>query len=231
MNYIATHTPNFTIGVDLSGENSKDYTIISTVEITKDYGIPVIVADNELNKVEYCYAEGYHIWEIYSKHDDEWIGLNHYRRYMRDFPKEQTVLPEPMHFNMHKQYGQCHNIEDLLECESIIDKYFPQYKLNYDKIDVLYPCNMFVMNAVDFHHYCEFCLGVLGIFDAIHNYRTYEDVERYAKEKFPDRYRYQARLQGFLMERLGTIFFLNNFKKNDFITRPIIVNGDKQILG
>ena len=47
MNYIATHTPNFTIGVDLAGENSKDYTIISTVEITKDYGIPVIVADKE----------------------------------------------------------------------------------------------------------------------------------------------------------------------------------------
>ena len=77
MIYICTHT-------DFEEyKKNGDYTIISSNELNNEYSFPVINADNELSDMQFGYAEGYMIYDIWKKHslNQEWIGINHYRRY------------------------------------------------------------------------------------------------------------------------------------------------------
>ena len=96
MIYIATHT-------DFNEYKKEgEYTIISANELHKQYSFPWILADNDLKPLEFAYAEGYIINDIYKKSHTEWVGLNHYRRYF-DNPTNETTLPTPMYVNMHQQ--------------------------------------------------------------------------------------------------------------------------------
>jgi hypothetical protein len=227
MIYIATHT-------DFNEyKKNGEYTIISAKELKNNYSFPWILADNELKPIQFAYAEGYVIHDIYQKTNDEWVGLNHYRRYF-DNPTNETTLPTPMHCNMHQQYAGCHNIEDLINCENIIDKYYPEYSMDYNNINVLFPCNMFIMNRTDFNNYHNFIFGVLDKFNDENNLHSDEDVYNYVTNN-KNKYRttahtdikYQSRLQGFLMERLGTIFFLKYFKDKPVIYKDIKVVSNK----
>ena len=76
------------------------------------------------------------------------------------------------------------------------------------------------MKRKDFLNYCEFIFDVLFEFDRRNNFTSDEDVFNYFKQFFPknntDSYRIillQSRLQGFLAERIGNIFFNKNFKR------------------
>lgn len=226
MIYIATHT-------DFNEYKTEgEYTIISANELHKQYSFPWILADNELKPLEFAYAEGYIIKDIYEKTNDEWVGLNHYRRYF-DNPTNETTLPTPMYCNIHQQYAICHNIEDLIKCENIIDKYYPEYSMYYKKIDKLFPCNMFIMKREDFENYYNFVFGVLDIFNKENNLKTDSDIYNYVANN-KDKYnrttidlKYQSRLQGFLMERLGTIFFLQYFKDKPVTYKEIKVVSNK----
>lgn len=229
MIYICTHT-------DFEEyKKNGDYTIISSNELNNEYSFPVINADNELSDMQFGYAEGYMIYDIWKKHslNQEWIGINHYRRYF-DSPDDKTTIPAPILTNMHRQYAGCHNIEDLLKVESIIDRYYPDYHMDYANINVLYPCNMFIMRREDFNAYCEFVFGVLGKFNEDNNLHSDEDVLKYVTsnaDKYSNRdLKYQSRLQGFLMERIGTIFFLKHFKVTDVDNNPIHVVANKKRL-
>lgn len=210
-----------------------EYTIISANKLNNDYAFKCILADNKLKDMEFAYAEGYCIEDIYEKSKEEWIGINHYRRYF-DNPSNETTLPVPMSCNMHQQYATCHNIEDLIKCENIIDKYYPEYSTDYKSIDRLYPCNMFIMNRDDFNEYYRFVFGVLDKFNEENNLHSDEDVYNYVirnKDKYQRSVdvKYQSRLQGFLMERLGTIFFLKYFKNKDIKYKDIRVVSNKLI--
>ena len=209
-----------------------EYTIISANKLHNDYSFPLILADNELKPLEFAYAEGYCINDIYEKCNNEWIGINHYRRYF-DNPINETTLPVPMSCNMHQQYAMCHNIDDLIKCESIIDKYYPEYSMDYKSVDKLYPCNMFIMNRKDFDNYYMFVFGVLDKFNKENNLHTDDDVYNYVSNN-KDKYqtikldlKYQSRLQGFLMERLGTIFFIKYFEGKDVKYKDIKVVSNK----
>ena len=220
MIYICTHTDFVLPKSDLL---RGDYRVISDKPLQSTYNNKLIVANNELRDLSYAYAEGYMIRDIFEKSNDEWVGINHYRRYFKDLELNRNTIPIPFNFNMNSQYQECHNINDLLECEKIIDEFFPMFKLDYKKIDILYPCNMFLFNRDIFNRYCDFVFKVLEIFNRQHGFKTDKDVLCYKNGD-----KYQARLQGFLMERIGTIFFINEFSNKEISKKKIIVTGEKK---
>lgn len=228
MIYICTHKDfqNYPKG--------EDFRILSSSQLNDQYDIITRVVKNKLAPMEFSYAELYHIFDVWkAKKKDEWVGINHYRRYF-DFggaEHNMTTLPVPRVFNMHDQYARCHNLQDLLECEAIIDEMFPEYHCDYTAINHLYTNNMFVLGKEDFDAYCKFVFGVLDKFNKNHGFKTTADVEAYVSKnrKFYNHNRtfdahYQARLQGFLAERIGTIFFDHYFKGKDvrFLTITMV---------
>lgn len=199
-------------------------TILSKNELTGDYVQPVVVVDKGEMPNAMCEVVQLEWMQKHCK--EEWIGLQQYRRYFVDIEPDTTILTDPYYFNMNDQYAACHNIEDLLECEKIIDEKFPSYSIDYQSVNVLYPHNMFVMKKKDFQDYCKFIFGVLDEFEKRKNLHTDEDVMKYVESNI-DKYRdkrvdYQARLFGFLMERLSTIFYIAYFKEGQFVTKKII---------
>lgn len=226
MIYICTHTD-----FDEYVKNG-EYTIVSNRKLNNDYSFPVIVADNDINPMRFAYSEGISIRDIFLKTNDEWVGINHYRRYFEGGTKNETTLPIPLQCNMHQQYAACHNINDLYKVEAIIDKHYPKYSMKYNEINCIYTNNMFVMNRRDFNNYCKFVFGVLNRFNEENNLHTDADVKNYVlnNKKY---YRkeldveYQSRLHGFLMERIGTIFFLTYFKNKPVTHKQIKIVANK----
>ena len=225
MIYICTHTD-----FDLPDRVRDGYSILSIKPLERDYPIPVsLVQENAITPMQYAYAEGYHIRHLW-EHDngDEWIGINGYRKYFFDIPCNRTILPIARKYNMHEQFADAHNINDLLECERIIDEKFPRYKCDYESLQ-LYHCNMFVMRRADFWNYCSFVFGVLDEFNKRHGLQTDEDVRKYVESTkgqwTKHDAKYQSRLQGYLFERIGTIFFNTYFgivhKKIHFVANKI----------
>lgn len=225
MIYICTHK-DFE-----SYPKGEDFRILSSCSLSNQYDLPVRIVKNKLTPMEFSYAELYHIYDVWkAKKKDAWVGINHYRRYF-DFGGAEhnlTTLPIPRQFSMHAQYARCHNLQDLLECEAIIDEFFPEYHCDYGAIDHLYTNNMFVMKWADFDAYCKFVFGVLDKFNEKHGFKTTADVEAYVSKNKYNQQRafdahYQARLQGFLAERIGTIFFDHYFNGKDVRLLPIVM--------
>ena len=224
MIYICTHT-DFELPKEING----DYTILSVNPLAKEYRFPVeVIEPNVLTPLQYSYAEGYHIWKIWQDKHDDWVGINGYRKYFFDVPEFRTVLPIPRKYNMHAQFADAHNINDLLECESIINERYPEHRCDYGSLN-LYHCNMFVMRRYDFEKYCSFVFGVLDEFNYRHGLYTDEDVRQYVESTrgqwTKHDAKYQSRLQGYLFERIGTIFFTTYFgitnRKIHFVSERI----------
>lgn len=133
---------------------------------------------------------------------------------------------------MHRQFADAHNIEDLLQCETIINESYPEYKCEYDAIH-LFTNNMFIMRQADFKAYHDFVFGVLDKFNEENDLHTDDDIYRFIERRY-DKYnhkhgiKYHARLQGFLMERLGSIFFTSYF---DIKSRKIHVVANRAPYG
>ena len=216
MIYITTHkdfqVPEFV--------NDSNYMIITDgVELRSQYPTKIIEANNRLQPMKHCYSEGFQMYDIWMKDNtSEYIGINHYRRYFcmqRDNDNiRENVLPPKWNFNVYTQYGFCHNIDDLFKVKDIIDKYYEGYDTN--NLNGLYTCNMFILEHEIFNKYCRFMFGVLDIFNEQNNLNTDKDVENYIianKDKYSMwDFNYQSRLYGFLMERIGTIFFNKYFE-------------------
>ena len=64
------------------------------------------------------------------------------------------------------------------------------------------------MKKEDFFKYCDFIYDILFEFDRRNNFKTDDDVLAFTGNNL-----YHSRLQGFLAERLGNIFYLKNFKR------------------
>jgi hypothetical protein len=121
----------------------------------------------------------------------------------------------------------------LLQVEKIIDEKFTEFHLDYENINILYPCNMFVLDKLTFNRYCFFLFSVLSEFDRQNLLFTDEDVKAYV-ERNKQHYKtfdleYQSRLQGFLMERISTIFFINAFKDKPVEQKEIIITDNKKL--
>ena len=208
--------------------------ILTKQHLLGSYDVPVREVSNKLQRLQRAYSEMCCIYDIW-KHikSEPWVQVCQYRRVM-DVPSDATCLPEPIMRNMHQQFARCHNLSDLLECEDIIRQKYPRYAYDFAAINKIYPCNMFVLCRADFEAYCSFVFGVLQEFAKRHNLKTDDDVLAYVtanKDKYADdrwySASYQARLLGYLAERLGTIFFIKYFEGRQFNTAPIKVLGER----
>jgi len=122
-------------------------------------------------------------------------------------------------------YAHYHNIEDLHIILKILCDKYPEYISDTENVvnsNTLYCNGMFIMKCEDFIKYCEFIFSLLFEYLNIKGFKTYNDVLKHVfenkelyvkKDELFNSISQQARIGGFLAERLFTIFVKHNFKK------------------
>lgn len=228
--YISCHKDYEDVGI-----TDSHYKIITNKNIKNNSSLEMIKIDSELDDRMWSeLASIYHIW----KHPElqaDIIGLCHYRRYfafMDNVPKtfEKPIVPTRLNFafNNYINYEINHNSKDLLNVMMIVHNDFKAY---YPAINAMadshycFPYNMFIFNKYLFNAYCEFLFKVLFKFDKIinvnNNYNKMLEHICNHKELYIERsnypnntYEYQARLYGFLAERLTTGFIMKYIHEN-----------------
>ena len=174
----------------------------------------------------------YYIYELYRNgtYSSKYIGMNHYRRYFNFtdiipnlddiFENYDVILNSPyiVTGNMKQQFCKLHNCKKYDEIIEIIKDIRPEYyetALKASKEKKIFFCNLFIMKKEDFLKYCEFMYDILFELDKRNNYTSDGDLLNYAKKlyKSPESQLYQSRLEAFLSERIGNIFYYQHFKK------------------
>lgn len=159
----------------------------------------------------------------------DYIGLCHYRRYFgkkgkfityireekeRVFKKKDyeerlcdcdVLLPKAMNFDgmtIGEHYRQYHYWKDLEKTRLVLEKEYPTYVKSFDLVmnsNRGYFANMFVTNKSIFDSYCEWLFNILFKIEKENDLSAYDS--------------YQARIYGFLSERLFNVFLhKQNFK-------------------
>ena len=204
-------------------------------QLKKKYGLKVIYSNKGkiFNKSEGYgeMAKLYYIYELYKKGNlsSKYIGLNHYRRYFNfldDAPDFDKIFENydiilnnksTLNISLETQYCALHICKSLQEVIKILKEIKPEYYKTAKeslKANEIYYCNLFIMKKEDFFKYCEFIYDILLEYDRRYNFTYQKDIINYVKTYFPEEeIPYQMRLEGFLAERLSTIFFKHNFKK------------------
>ena len=215
-------------------------------QLKNKYNLQVFFAyKGKLFKMRKSYAEMsklYYVYELYKNGtiSSKYIGLNHYRRYFNfsneipDFDKifesYDIILPDKRSFNMtlEEQYCSNHLCKILHEAINIIKDIKPEYyQTAIESINAKegYFYNIFIMKKKDFFKYCEFIYDILFEFDRRHNLTSDEDIINYLESNFPkESIPTQTRIQGFLSERLSSIFFNHNFKRIKNVPLILIIN-------
>lgn len=166
----------------------------------------------------------------------DYIGLCHYRRYFIGINKKikkdniiteeeikyimskyDLILPKKSgfftNFTIYKQYQYAHKKKDLDLVKNIIEEYYPEYIISFNKVmkqRKAYFYNMFIMSKPMFDSYCEW------LFDILFKLENKIDVEKYSN--------YQKRVFGFLSERLFNVWI---DKQNLKICELDIINLEK----
>lgn len=173
------------------------------------------------------YCELTAIYWAWKNLEADYVGLCHYRRYFghksffkkasledtlcRDeyeslLKKYDCIVPTKRNYyieTVRSHYEHAHYKKDLDEVESIIKEHFPEYEASFSKVmnsRSLYICNMFVMKKKDFHAYCEF------LFDLLFELEKRIDISHYSL--------YDARIYGFLSERLFNVWLMKHIEIN-----------------
>ena len=181
----------------------------------------------------YCELTGLY-WAWKNLHID-YIGMCHYRRYFShkyygNSLKEKhkailsksdyeellkdcdCILPTKRNYyieTVRSQYEHAHNKSDLYKVEQIIKEKHQEYSeafttmMNRRKLHIL---NMFVMKWQLFDEYCEF------LFDILFELEKRIDISKYDK--------YEARVFGFLSERLFNVWIEKN--KIEYKEVPVV---------
>lgn len=163
----------------------------------------------------YCELSGiYWVWKNWELKD--YVGFCHYRRYfefMDDVPNMDNedcdvIILEPikLDYSMRDAYSNWHNVDDL---DLIIDIAKYEYGVYHNETlstNLFNARNMFIMSKDLFNEYCEFLFGVLTEYCKRKNIKSMVDVycQVLSNPKYGHRYKYkhQARIGGFLAERL-----------------------------
>ena len=209
-------------------------------ELTRNYNLEIIETNknNILYPKRIGYSEGskiYPIWKLYKEGNitSKYVGLFHYRRvfpFKNDIPNLDEIFEkydaivrkkDDLHTSIYKQFEDSHIIHYLDESIDIIKEKYPEY---YNDTQVLFNnvtinfCNIFIAKKEDFIKWGELVFGVLLELDNRYNLTTDDDIKKLIMkepkviEKKLD-IDYQSRLQAFLMERIGYIFYEHHWKK------------------
>lgn len=217
--------------------NNQIYKIVADdkTQLKNKYNLSVIYANKGmLYQKRYSYAEMsklYYIYQLYKSGNlsSKYVGLNHYRRYFnfldnipdldKIFENYDVILNRKttLKSNLIKHYCDNTFCKPLLEIINIIKEKKTEYyktaikSLNSKKI---YFGNIFIMKKGDFFKYCEFIYDILFEFDRKNNFTSDKDIYYYLEKYYPKSLiDIHMRIQGFLAERLSTIFFEHNFKR------------------
>ena len=199
-------------------------------------------------------------WIVKNYPMKEYVGMCSYRRYfsflddidsIKDvLQNNDIILPtkEPLDGKtVFEHYDSYHNIKDLELALEILYKQYPSYKSDAEKFlnsKDMYCNNMFIMKREDFIKYCEFVFNILFTFLNNKKFNCYDDIIRYVvsnrnlylkEDVFSKSAIYQARIGGFLAERLFNIYVEHNFKKvyeipMEFITDDSVTSYFDEIL-
>ena len=236
--YIATHkdfnnsaifNPNYKILVDERSQLKKEYKL----EI-----IPTNDPDNILYPKRIAYGECskiYKIWNLYKSGNitSKYVGFFHYSKIFQFtnnipdldsiFQKFDAILIKRYIFKennrqIFKRYHLPHFLDESVE---IIKEKFPEYTPYCDKyLNKKWGnyCNVFIMKKDDFIKWGELVYGVIIELDRRYNLTTDEDIKNLMREEIKKSRRkmdlnYQRRLEGFIVERIGGIFYEKNFQK------------------
>lgn len=162
----------------------------------------------------------YWAWKNNFFSDTFYCGLAHYRRYfsgkevfmknkiiseseiIKYMDKFDIILPKKHYLyvkNIETHYGYCHYEKDLHLAKQIILKLFPEYSMALNVLtqqNKMYAFNMFIMKKTSFDRYCEW------LFSILFELESKIDISEYSP--------YQARMFGFLSERLFNVWICHN---------------------
>lgn len=217
--FICTHT-NYNIPV-----TNDVYKLISCGSNPIDGAIMDNTGDNisRLNGF-YCELTGiYWVWKNWNLKD--YVGFCHYRRYFEfldnvpnmDEEDCDVIILSPIKLTkpMREMYEEWHNVEDLDLVVDIAKYKYGVYHNETLTTDLFNARNMFIMNKDLFNEYCEFLFGVLNDYCVRKGIKSMVDVycQVLSNPKYGDtnKYKHQARIGGFLAERLMQIWV--NWKK------------------
>ena len=237
--YICTHrdfdnkltSPVYKILIDEKSQLKEEYNL-TIIETNKDNILyPKRLAYAECSKI-------YYIWKLYKegKLKSKYVGFTHYSRifpFKDDIPdldemfKYYDVIVKSRYIfgvNTRVHYNENHIGHFLNESLDIIREKFPEYyqpALTFLDKKYAYFCNVFIMKNEDFIKWGEFVFGVLFELDRRNNITSDEDVKailiKEAKEAEKSNKTFnivfQRRIEGFLSERIGNIFYERHFKK------------------
>lgn len=186
----------------------------------------------------------YWIWKNYKGKEN--IGLCHYRRYFID-PSNNVYLPHQWNRNrlnqnksrvisvvkkwnsntdillpkavtllnsVESEYVKYHNGQDLILMRSILGHLYPEYLPSWDKFlagNKMYLYNMFLTKPEVLNNYCNWLFELLFRFDEL--------------DKVIRPNAYQARIDGFLAERLLNVFVMHNSLRIQ--ENPVVFIGEK----
>ena len=217
---------------------NKVYSIVidDKSQLKNKYNLNVIYAnEGKLYQMNRAYSEMsqlYFIYQLYKNgtFSSKYIGLNHYRRFFdfaddipdldKIFQNNDVILNSPIvaQEGMKGHYCKYHLCKKYDEIINIIEDIRPEYyetalKTRNEKL--IYFCNLFIMKKNDFLKYCEFMFDILFEFDRRNNFSSDDDVLNYTKDFYSEHseFYYQSRMESFLSERIGNIFYYHHFQR------------------
>ena len=209
-------------------------------QLKQKYNIEIIETnkDNILYPKNRGYSEGskiYPIWKQYKegKISSKYVGLFHYRRvfpFKNDIPnldeifQNYDVIVKKRYTHKtttYEQFNQCHIVHFLNESVDIIKEKYPEYYGDAQKFlsqNWVNFCNIFIAKKEDFIKWGEFVFGVLLELDRRYNLTNDDDIKKLIMKEAKILKKnlnidYQARLEAFLMERIGNMFYEHHWKK------------------
>ena len=161
----------------------------------------------------YCELTGlYWVWKNVKC---DVVGTCHYRRYFienEDYLSEERIaeilrkydiiVPESEYGengSIYNHYASRHNAKDLDVCRDVISRLCPEYLPDFDacmSCSLLSIANMLIAPKAIYDEYCSWLFGIL--FEA----EKYIDINSYDE--------YQARVMGFLSERLFRVWLMHS---------------------
>lgn len=159
-------------------------------------------------KLRYFLKLGYSNTQIFL--DEKEFG-NHLKKFKvflkNNLEKFDIFVPEHMYFptSVKEQYEIYHKLEDLLLVKNIINNKHPQFLESFERVmmgNKLYAYNMFISKKDFYFTYMEWLFDILFELEKLINIDEYDA--------------YQARVFGFLSERLFNVF-LDYYSKNNKI--------------
>lgn len=215
--FVVSHKPYREIDNSLyeTIQVGKVNTGLSFSEVSDDIG------DNIAKKnPNYCELTAFY-WLWKNKHDIDYIGICHYRRFFtnnnylntsklfigkkqieKTFKSYDVILPEPLKLQMtvKEYYSYCDGLEkDLDMTKKIISERCPEYLHEFNVVlnsnSAVY-CNMMIISKERFDKYCEW------LFDILFEVEKHTNMDGYNKA--------QKRVFGYISEILLNVWILHN---------------------